>query len=100
MDTLVITNKQAAINFNLNYPRQPGIGGMEPAFPEGIVDEMRQMEGWGGATTEMSTAFILDKYNTGVSLLKADASGNLKKLRTTEHTDNDGNKTYESNNCQ
>lgn len=95
----MITDKQAAIDFNQSHPRQPGIGGMEPMFPEDIVDEMGEMEGWGGATLEMAIAFILEKYNAGISLLKKTNNGSFKKLKTSEEIDSNGNKTYRSNNC-
>jgi hypothetical protein len=47
----------------------------------------------------MAMAFILDKYNTGVALLKQDSNGNFKKLGTTETTQPDGSKSYTTNNC-
>lgn len=98
--SLALINKQAAINFNANYPRQPAIGGFEPNFPEALVDEYNQAMGWGNATNEMATAFILSKYNAGVALLKQDDNGNFKRLNTKEHTDANGSKTYTFNNCK
>lgn len=94
----VVTNLQAAQNFNTNYPREPNPG-YEPGFPENIRDEIDQMQGWYGATEEMAMAFIMEKYNTGIALLKQDANGNFKRLNTTETTVN-GQKTFVPNNCQ
>lgn len=98
--TLSITNRQAAIDFNNNHQRQAPIGDNEPSFPENIVNEIDKMQGWGNANEEMAIAFILSKYNTGISILKENNNGDFKRLKTKEITDNNGNKTYQSNNCQ
>ncbi len=94
----VVTNLQAAQNFNTNYPREPNHG-YEPGFPENIVDEINEMRGFYGATEEMAMTFIMEKYNTGIALLKQDGSGNFKRLNTQETTVN-GQKTFVPNNCQ
>ena len=48
---------------------------------------------------ERAMSYVLDKFNTGISLLKQDSNGNFKRLKTDENTSN-GNTTYTSNNCQ
>ena len=49
---------------------------------------------------EMAMALVLDKYNTGVALIKQDGNGNFKRLGTIETTSSNGDKTFTSNNCQ
>lgn len=107
--SLALIDKQAAINFNSNYPRVPGImvpnsdstvTKYEPTFPQDLVDEYIDVKYYSGGSDEIATAFILSKYNSGVALMKQDANGNFKRLNTKEHTDANGNKTYTSNNCQ
>jgi len=96
---LVITDLQAAKNFNLNYPRESNPG-YEPGFPGDIVDEYNELKGWYGASDEMAMAFVLAKYNAGVALLKQDSNGNFKRLNTNQTTDANGNTIYVANNCQ
>lgn len=96
---LVVTDLQAAITFNNLYPRQPPMPGYEPDFPVDVVNEFNEMVQAYGATDEMAMAFILEKYNAGIALLKQDSSGNFKRLGTEETVDQDGNKTYTPHNC-
>lgn len=48
---------------------------------------------------EMAMAFILDKYGTGMALLKQDSNGDFKRLRTNENLNSDRSKNYTANNC-
>jgi len=98
---LVAINQQAASIFNTQHPRVPAPPGtnFEPTFPIEIIDEMNEMEGWYGASEEMTLAFILAKYSTGIALLKKDINGSFKRLNTTETIDTNGVKHYSSNNC-
>jgi hypothetical protein len=96
---LVVTNRQQAQTFNTNYPRVPNPG-YEPGFPDALVDEFNELKGWYHATDEMAMAYILEKYNAGVALVKQDANGNFKALNTDESVDANGTKTYVANNCQ
>lgn len=96
---LVITDLQAAKIFNAKHPRQPGINGYAPSFPETLVDEIGEMKGFYQATDEMAVAFILEKYHAGVALLKQDSNGNFKRLNTYEATDSDGRISYTQNIC-
>jgi hypothetical protein len=95
---------QQVIDFNANpnTARVPPPAGTnyEPSFPVGIVDEINMMKGFNGVSEEAAMAFILDKYNTGIALLKQDSSGNFKRLITIENIDANGNKTYTTSNCQ
>lgn len=88
---LVIINMQAALNFQISYPKRPNSSGYEPEFPTMIADEyydiIEQLKGLYGKTpqqaNEMAIAFILTKYNTGVGILKQNATGDFKRLITT-----------------
>ena len=46
------------------------------------MDEAREMKYQDHCTDEMVMAFILEKYNAGVSLLKQDSNGNFNKIIT------------------
>ncbi len=96
---LVIVNLKAAKDFVTKYPKVSNPG-YQPGFPDSLVDEINQMKAVYAATDEMATAFILDKYNTGVALLKQESDGNFKRLVTVEATDPTGSKKYVAENCQ
>lgn len=97
---LVLTNLQAADSFKIKYAKDPGIDGKSPDFPEDLKNEFNEMKGFYYATDEMAMAFILQKYNAGVALLKQDSDGNFKALNTKQITDNNGDKAFEANNCE
>ena len=46
------------------------------------------------------TKSVLDKYNSGIILLKKDGNGDFKRLKTNVTNGANGNITYSSNNCQ
>ncbi len=93
----IVTDLQAAQAFNSNNPRvlNPEY---EPGFPDDIRDEINEMKGFYGATDETAMAFIMEKYNTGIALLKQDISGNFKRLNTNEVLIA-GQKSYVADNC-
>jgi hypothetical protein len=96
---LVVTDPAAAAIFNVKYPRDlTGCSGCSPKFPEAIVDEFREMKYGYGCTDEMALAFILEKYNAGMSLLKQDSIGRFNKLRTSVSKTGD-NLVFTANNC-
>jgi hypothetical protein len=88
-----------------NYPKSQ-ISPYPPDFPGPLFtdfDNARTYFEYNGFShliaEEKAMALVLDKYNTGVALLKQDANGNFKKLGTTETINSDGTKTYTANNC-
>lgn len=102
---LVIIDINLASTFVSNYPKEQ-IGNYPPDFPDPIFTDFDnakiqlQMQGFNNLIAEqMAMAFVLDKYNSGIALLKQDGNGNFKRLRTQENTAN-GNTTYAANNCQ
>lgn len=87
---LLVTDPVAATIFNTRYPRQQApYAGLQPAFPVKLVDEFREIKYRHGGTDEMALAFLLEKYNTGVVLMKQLPGGGFKLLRTTVKSDGD-----------
>lgn len=79
---LLVTDPAAAKAFNDAYPRQlPAANGLQPSFPEALVDEFREMKYRYACTDEIALAFMLEKYHAGVSLLKQFGNGDFKKIR-------------------
>lgn len=93
---LAITNSSLASTFFSTYHFPTG---NQNAFPDPLFDEWSDIFNVWGSTQEIAMAFILDKYNSGVALLKQDSAGNFHKLGATVSTDSKGNKTYTSHNC-
>jgi hypothetical protein len=81
---LLLTDTAMAYAFTVKHPRQPPafVGG-PPGFPVAMVDEAREMKYQYHCTDEMIMAFILEKYNAGVSLLKQHSHGSFNKVVTT-----------------
>jgi len=88
---LLVTDIAAALSFTeKNPPQPPAFVGGPPGFPVAIVDESREMKYQYNCTDEMVLAFILEKYNTGVSLLKQQRDGDFKKIITTVSKNGNG----------
>jgi hypothetical protein len=101
---LVVLDLAAANTFKTNYP--PVNIGYGPDFPTEIFDKFQEvkdvfmMQGFSNLISEeRAMSYVLDKYNTGIALLKQDSNGNFKRLKTNESSSN-GNTTYTANNCQ
>jgi hypothetical protein len=102
---LYLYNLKLANDFIALYPLEQSQG-FSPRFPEPIFDEVDKVriyfESIGSSklvAQERAMAFVLDKYNTGVALLKQDSDGNFKKLQTDEVVLS-GVRTYVATNCQ
>jgi hypothetical protein len=81
---LLVTNTATALAFTEKSPPQPpAFAGGPPGLPVAITDEAREMKYRYNCTDEMVLAFILEKYNTGIALLKQQSDGIFKKLVTT-----------------
>lgn len=88
---LLVTNPGAAKAFNKVCPRQlPAANGLQPSFPAAVVDEFRELKYRYACTDETAMAFILEKYNAGISLLKQFDNGDFKKIRTVAINTSDG----------
>lgn len=92
----------SASKFNIDFPRvyPPQGTNFEPEFPDEIKEEILQITGWGGASEEMAIAYILEKYKSGLALLKQDSNGVFKMLRTKEIISSTGIKSYLEINCE
>lgn len=82
------------------------IGSYPPDFPDPLFTDFDNartyFEGQGFShllAEEKAMALVLDKYNSGVALLKQVSNGNFRKLGTNETVQN-GNTIYTTNNCQ
>jgi hypothetical protein len=99
MYALLVTDAATALAFAVKYaPQPPAYAGGPPGFPVAITDEAREMKYKYNCTDEMVLAFILEKYNTGVSLLKQNSSGNFNKIFTTV-SKNGGVSVYNVTSC-
>ena len=94
----VVTDTVSAQTFLLKYPPQQ-IAGYSPLFPDELLNEYREIQQKHNATEEMAMAYVLEKYDVGVSLLKQDKNGDFKKLRTLV-LDVNSELIFSSNNCE
>jgi hypothetical protein len=102
---LVVLDLNAANVFKTNYP--PINIGFGPDFPTEIFDKFQEVkdvfmqQGFSNLVSEeRAMSFVLDKYKTGIVLLKQDSNGNFKRLKAEESTSDGGIITYIANNCQ
>jgi hypothetical protein len=97
---IVVTDIVVAQAFVAAYPAdvKPGYS---PEFPDFIFDQMQDLVDEMGSSVEGRTtamAFVLDKYNAGITLLKQDSAGNFNSIKT-EETIQNGTKTYTPKPC-
>jgi hypothetical protein len=93
---IVVTNLALAQKFVKNYPANQ-IPGYSPEFPDIIFNQLQVLVTPMGSTIEGRTqaiAFVLDKYNAGITLLKQNSNGEFNPIKTQETTQSDGTKTY------
>lgn len=93
---IYVTNLALAQSFVSEYP--PDLSpNYPPEFPTFIFDQIDLVKSKIGNSNESRTAAIssiLDKYNSGITLLKLDSSGNFNRVKIQETTMPDGSKTY------
>ena len=101
---LVVIDPTKATSFVNQYPKQQ-IANYPPDFPDPIFTDFTDIKfdlvtkGLSAKVAdEMALAFVLDKYNSGVALLKQDANGNFHRLKT-EQTSSNGASNYIASNC-
>lgn len=93
---IVVTDLAAAQAFVAEYPADH-LPGYNPEFPDFIFNQLQVLVTPMGSSIEGKTAaiaFILDKYNAGITLFKQDSNGEFKLIKTLETTISDGSKTY------
>lgn len=89
---LRVNNMTDALYFIQKHPPQPpAYAGGPFGFTAAITDEGRQMKYLHNCSDEMVLAFILEKYQTGLSLLKQMPDGNFAKLITVVTDEKRGN---------
>jgi hypothetical protein len=101
MYAAVVTDLAAAKAFVANYPAdiRPQYN---PEFPDFIFNQMEDLRRSMGQSVDGLTsaiAFILDKYNAGITFLKQDTSGRFNPIKIKETTNPNGSKTYTSTPC-
>ncbi|HEX7844589.1 MAG TPA: hypothetical protein VF476_02245 [Chitinophagaceae bacterium] len=82
----VLTDLKTASEFVRKYPKVSNPG-FQPGFPDFLVDEFNRLRAVHAASDEMTMAFILKKYNAGVTLLKQDDKGIFKSIETKAFAD-------------
>ena len=95
MYALVVTDLVAATAFVNTYPAVINWP-YSPEFPTFIFDQIEALKDGMGYSTEGRTnaiAFVLDKYNAGMKLLKQDINGDFNPIQTEEKV-NGTIKTY------
>jgi hypothetical protein len=103
---LAVIDLAKASAFKNLYPADQ-VPGYPPTFPGVVCDDLAEAKSYiknvmglsSLISDEMAMAFVLEKYDTGIALLKQDSNGNFKRLRTIQTTSN-GTLTYTANNCQ
>jgi hypothetical protein len=83
------------------------VPGYPPTFPGTVGDDLAEAKSYiknvmglnSLIADEMAMAFVLEKYDTGIALLKQGTDGAFKRLRTAQ-TNSNGTLTYTANNCQ
>lgn len=102
MYAAVVTDLAAAKAFVAAYPADIRTG-YNPEFPDFILDQIDYIQAYNtGSTITGRTdalAFILNKYNAGITLLNQDSSGRFNPIQIKETTNTNGSKTYTSTPC-
>jgi hypothetical protein len=100
MYALVVTDLKAASRFVETYPADINPP-YSPEFPDFIFKQIEALKKEMGESIESRTtaiAFVLDKYNAGMKLLKQDANGDFNPIQT-EETIQGGTKIYTPKQC-
>lgn len=98
---IVVDDLEAAKAFVRAYPAdlKPGYS---PEFPDKIfyeIDGMKEYLGDSISGRTSAISYILDKYKSGITLLKQNNQGQFNPIKQAETTDEKGNKTYTSISC-
>jgi hypothetical protein len=100
---IVVTDLTAAQAFVAAYPADL-LPGYSAEFPDFILDQIKAIEtsSMAFSSTEGKTqaiSIILDKYNSGITLLKQDSIGNFNAIKM-EETIQNGITTYTTKPCK
>jgi len=97
---IVVTDLVAAQDFVKKYPAV-NLPNQSPEFPDDIfyqIDDLKKVMGYSNEGRTNAIAFVLDKFNAGISLLKQDSSGNFIPIKPVETLQN-STVTYTSKPC-
>ncbi|KLT70628.1 hypothetical protein AB674_05720 [Flavobacterium sp. ABG] len=98
---IVVNDLEAAKAFVKAYPAD--ISPIyPPEFPDVIFNQMLDMRSYTGQSNQGKTtaiAFILDKNNAGITLMKQDESGDFNPVKIQETTQTNGSKKYTAIPC-
>lgn len=97
---IIVTDLVAAKNFVAQFPADQ-LPGYSPEFPDFIFNQLQVLVTPMGSSIEGRTtaiAFVLDKHNAGITLLKQDSTGNFNPIKT-EETIQNGTTTYTPKPC-
>lgn len=102
MYALVVTDLEAAKAFVTDYPADQ-LPGYSPEFPNFIFDQIEAIQTSDMTYTSIegktkAISIILDKYNSGITLLKQDSNGNFNPIKMEETVQN-GNTIYTPKPC-
>ena len=98
---IMIFDPILAANFADRYPPEQ-TSGFSPRFPDKLFLEFAELKSYfinimGTERTmadEMATAYILDRYSTGVALLRSNAAGKFSRVFVTGESDAGTDKKY------
>lgn len=99
---IVVTDLAAAQAFVTTYPADQ-LPGYSPEFPNFIFDQIEAIQTSDMTYTSIegktqAISIILDKYNSGITLLKQDNNGNFNPIKMEETVQN-GNTMYTQKPC-
>jgi hypothetical protein len=98
---IVVTNLALAKTFVKDHPADQ-LTNQNPEFPDLIYNQIEDLKIVMGQSTKGRTeaiAFVLGKYNTGISLMKQDQDGNFYPIIPETITDMTGNIIYTNKDC-
>ena len=94
---LVVTDTDAMNTFLQNYPPYQANPNMSPNFPQSIFYEWANLKNTFSESGAL--AFILNKYNSGITLTKMDGAGNFRAVNITTTQNADGTTIYKYDLC-
>jgi len=102
-----VYNRELASSFTRNYPAEDAKG-FSPRFPEKLFNEFAELKSYlisiqrieKTTADEMATAYILDKYQSGVSLFRLLDDNRFARVYITQTESPGGSAAYHLNVCK
>ena len=98
---IIVTDPVKAQAFVKAYPSET-IPGYSPEFPDEIfnkIDALKEYLGISNFPRTQAIALILDKYNSGISIVRADSNSYFGLIKTGESKGANGETSYYNINC-